>query len=146
MRKLFFAALIYMIIGLASGLYYREFTHADDFHGYTQLAIVHTHLLTLGMMFFLILIPLEKLFGLTGSKLFGWFFWVYNLGLVWTATFMVIHGTRTVDDAAGSPALDGISGAGHIILTAGIILFFALLSKRLRAGARIDHMGRPTTA
>ncbi|MGH8882555.1 MAG: DUF2871 family protein, partial [Stackebrandtia sp.] len=33
-----------MVLGLAGGLFYREFTHADDFHGDTQLSIVHTHL------------------------------------------------------------------------------------------------------
>ncbi|MBS6928970.1 MAG: DUF2871 family protein, partial [Finegoldia magna] len=43
MRRLLYAFLVYMIIGLVSGFYYRELTKAHDFTGDTQLALVHTH-------------------------------------------------------------------------------------------------------
>ena len=49
-----------MIIGLVSGFYYRELTKAHDFTGDTQLALVHTHTLILGMFMFLILLRLKK--------------------------------------------------------------------------------------
>ena len=45
MRRLLYAFLVYMIIGLVSGFYYRELTKAHDFTGDTQLALVHTHTL-----------------------------------------------------------------------------------------------------
>ena len=54
MRRLLYAFLVYMIIGLVSGFYYRELTKAHDFTGDTQLALVHTHTLILGMFMFLI--------------------------------------------------------------------------------------------
>ncbi len=60
MRKLYDAAHVYMILGVVSGLYYREFTKADDFTGDTQLALMHTHLLSLGMMGFLIVLALAQ--------------------------------------------------------------------------------------
>ena len=86
MKKLFYAAFAYMLVGVASGLFYREFTKANDFPAgeFTQLGLAHTHLLTLGFIVLLIVLALEKLFGLSRSKLFGWFFWVYNAGVILT--------------------------------------------------------------
>ena len=49
MRRLLYSFLFYMIIGLLSGFYYRELTKAHHFTGDTQLALVHTHTLILGM-------------------------------------------------------------------------------------------------
>ncbi|NUR96162.1 MAG: DUF2871 family protein, partial [Kribbellaceae bacterium] len=56
MRKIYVAAHVYMILGLISGLYYRELTKAKDFTGDSQLGVVHTHILALGMLFFLIVL------------------------------------------------------------------------------------------
>lgn len=33
MKRLYYAALTYMILGLAAGLFYREFTKANDYTG-----------------------------------------------------------------------------------------------------------------
>ncbi|WP_433253860.1 DUF2871 domain-containing protein [Streptosporangium sp. CA-135522] len=131
MRKILHTAHIYMIVGVVSGLYYREITKLNDFTGDTQLGVVHTHLLALGMLFFLIVLMLEKLFTLTASRLFTWFFWVYNTGLALTVLMMTVHGTQTVLGAQTSPVISGIAGLGHILLTAGLILLFTNLGKRL---------------
>jgi hypothetical protein len=72
MKLLFHTANFYMILGLVSGLYYRELTHLTDFEGETRLSVVHTHLLALGMLFFLIALALEKVFALSESRLFKW--------------------------------------------------------------------------
>jgi hypothetical protein len=134
MKKLFYAASVYLVLGLASGLFYREFTRANDYtaaDGFTQLSVVHTHLLTLGVVLLLIVLMLEKVFGLSRSALFGWFFWLYNAGLLISATTMVVNGVLHVLGEESSPALTGISGAGHIIMTAGLILLFLALGKRV---------------
>lgn len=131
MKKIYTTSLIYLIAGLVAGIFYREMTKAFGFTAYTQLSVLHTHLLTLGMIFFLILIPLEKVFSLTLSKWFAPFFWIYNIGLIWTVSFMVLKGTLTVLGISSGPAIDGLAGMGHIILTAGLILFFATLKSRL---------------
>lgn len=141
MKRLYYAALVYMILGLVAGLYYRELTKAEDFTGDTQLAVTHTHLLALGMLTFLIVLALEKLFSLSQSKLFSPFFWCYNAGLVITVAMMTVHGTLTVLGQEASAAISGIAGLGHILLTVGLILLFLALGKRVLATPD-DHTRR----
>ncbi|WP_327240750.1 MULTISPECIES: DUF2871 family protein [unclassified Streptomyces] len=62
------AAHVYMILGVVSGLYHRELTKHNGFDGDTQLSVVHTHLLALGMLAFLIVLALDKLFTLLGKR------------------------------------------------------------------------------
>ena len=138
MRKIYVAAHVYMILGLVSGLYYRELTKAKDFTGDSQLGIVHTHILALGMLFFLIVLVLEKQFTLTSGKLFDAFFWVYNAGLALTIGMMLVRGTMTVLGHQAGAALDGISGLGHITITLGLIFFFVNLGKCLPAKEKAD--------
>src|SRR5699024_2331271 len=113
LTTLFWAAAAYMAAGLASGLYYRELTKGNDFTGFTQTSVMHTHLLTLGMLVFLVMMALEKIFMLSRSRAFTVFFWLYNAGLVVTVAMMGVHGTRTVLGLESGPALAGISGLGH---------------------------------
>ena len=138
MRKIYVAAHVYMILGLISGLYYRELTKLNDFTGDTQLSVVHTHILALGMLFFLLVLALEKLFTLTAGKLFAAFFWVYNAGLALTVGLMIVRGTMTVLGHEPGAALDGISGLGHITITLGLIFFFVNLGKCLPAKEKAD--------
>lgn len=42
-HKLARTSMIYMILGLAFGLFDREFARIYDFTGYTQLGVLHTH-------------------------------------------------------------------------------------------------------
>lgn len=121
-----------MVIGVLSGLFYREFTKGKDFSGFTQLSVVHTHLLTLGFIVLLIVLILEKLFSLSKSRLFGWFFWTYNAGLVLTAAIMVVHGMLQASGSTDvSAAIPGIAGLGHILLSAGMVFLFLALRTRL---------------
>ena len=133
MKKLFYAAFAYMLVGVASGLFYREFTKANDFPAgeFTQLGLAHTHLLTLGFIVLLIVLALEKLFGLSRSKLFGWFFWVYNAGVILTSALLIWHGSLTVLGQEAGGMIAGIAGLGHILLTAGMVLFFLALRRAL---------------
>jgi len=135
MRRLFSAAFAYMLVGVASGLFYREFTKMNDFPEgeATQLGLVHTHLLTLGFVVLLIVLLLEKVFVLSESRLFGWFFWVYNAGLVLTSAMLVWHGCLTVLGQESSPMIAGIAGLGHILLSAGMVLLFLAIRKRVFA-------------
>ena len=135
MRKLFYAAFAYMAVGVASGLFYREFTKANGFSDaqFTQLSVVHTHLLVLGFIVLLLVLVLEKLFALSQNKLFSWFFWIYNAGLILTAAMLTLHGMQQVTGAETSKAIAGIAGTGHILLTAGMVLLFLALRNRLNA-------------
>ncbi|MFD9005616.1 DUF2871 domain-containing protein [Streptomyces sp. NPDC059582] len=135
MRKILNTAHIYMVIGVVSGLYYRELTKAEDFDGDTQLAVVHTHVLALGMLFFLIVLALEKQFTLTADRLFGWFFWIYNAGLAVTVGMMTLHGSLTVLGHASGEGIAMVAGLGHTLLTAGLVLLFVTIGKRLPAAS-----------
>ncbi|WP_433526250.1 DUF2871 domain-containing protein [Nocardia pseudovaccinii] len=141
MKTLVNTAHIYMIIGLISGFYYREITKIEHFTGQSQLGVVHTHVLALGMLFFLIVLALEKQFTLSARKsLYGWFFWLYNIGLAITVAAMTLHGTLTVLGKSSGEAIALGAGVGHILLTAGLILFFITLGKS------IDDSRTPCTA
>lgn len=127
MRRLYLAAISYAGLGLAGGLLYREVTKAFDFEGPTQLAVVHTHLLALGLLMMLIVLALDAALGISGSRSFSWFFTTYNAGLIITAATLTWHGLLQITGQPAGPAVAGIAGLGHILLTIGIgCLLFAL--------------------
>ncbi|HDL9130958.1 TPA: DUF2871 domain-containing protein, partial [Staphylococcus aureus] len=98
----------------------------------TQLSLVHTHTLILGMFMFLILLPLEKLFKLSSYYLFNWFFYVYNIGVIVTIGMMVTKGFFQVTGKSYSPeAFAGFAGIGHTGMLAGLLLLFFLLRQAI---------------
>lgn len=138
MRRLFFAATAYVIIGVSAGLFYREFTKANDFPGATQLGLAHTHLLTLGFIVLLIVLALDRAFGLSRSRLFAWFFWVYNAGVVLTSAMLIWHGMLTVLGQESSAMIAGIAGLGHIFVTAGMILLMTMIGRSVLVSRRAE--------
>ena len=54
-------ALLYAVLAMAGGVFYREFTKFNDFTAQTTLRAVHPHYFLLGMVFFLLLLLLEKI-------------------------------------------------------------------------------------
>ncbi|MEN8582704.1 DUF2871 domain-containing protein [Burkholderia sp. RS01] len=138
MKKIYYAALSYLIAGLISGLFYRSFTKANDFTGDSQLSVVHTHLLALGMLFFLAVLALDKLFTLSHLRTFNAFFWTYNASLTLTAGMIVLNGILTSQGTTPTAAIAGISGLGHIGLTAGLVLLFITLGKRVSGKATAE--------
>ena len=142
MTRLLNTAFAYILLGLASGLFYREFVKATDNVGtHTQLNTLHTHLLVLGMVMFLLILALDAIFSLTGRRSFTVFFWTYNVGLVVTVAMQAVRGILTLDGqdpTTTSAAIPGIAGLGHMLLAVGLIaLFLALrggIKDRLTAG------------
>jgi hypothetical protein len=134
LSKSFHAAWIYTLMGLLAGLFYREYTKAHDFDGRTQLAVTHTHLLALGMLFFLVVLGLTAVLPIAQLRLFTLFFWFYNAGLAVTVTMMLVHGVIQVNGNDGElPAVAGIAGLGHILITVGLVHLFLALKKGLEA-------------
>lgn len=132
-RRTFWASAIYSGLGLAGGLFYRELTrtHPDGDPG--QLGLVHTHLLMLGMFTGLVVLALERLFGLSASRFSRAFEITWHLGVLITAGMMVAKGTlTTLGMAFNDKLLAGISGTGHMLLTAAFILLFVSLGGVLR--------------
>ena len=123
MKRLMYSSALYTLLGLLSGLFYREMTKAEDFSGFSQLNVTHTHLLVLGTIMFLIFMIIEGQFKLTThTKLFNSFFYIYHVGVLVTVAMQFV---------SVSPAIAGIAGLGHIFLTIAFILFFILLGKRI---------------
>lgn len=135
MKKLFTASSIYMLAGVLSGLFYREFTKFNDFPAgeFTQLGLAHTHLLTLGFIILLIVMIIEKVFNISrNKKMFNWFFWLYNAGVAVTSAMLILHGSLTVVGRESNDAIAGVAGLGHMLIAAGMILFLLLLRRALK--------------
>jgi len=132
-QKLYVAATVYAVLGLVAGLFYREYTVAQDFTGSTQLAVAHAHLLALGFMVMLIVLALDAALKISGSRSFAWFFATYNAGLLITVGVMVWHGMLQVQGRTDvSAAVPGIAGLGHILLTVGLVSLLVSLRRPVR--------------
>jgi hypothetical protein len=132
--QLLTAVTVYTVLGLAAGLFYREFTKANGFEEgmMGQLGLAHTHILTLGMIVLLIVLVLEKTFALSSSRLFRWFFWIYNAGVVLTSSMLVWHGMLQVQGLESSKMIAGIAGMGHMFVGAGFVLLLISLFRIIR--------------
>lgn len=142
MKALYRAAIFYLTFGLISGVFYREFTRANNFPEgqFTQLSVTHTHLLALGFMMFLIFLALEKVFTFSrNKKLFNIFFWLYNAGLLTTVSMLILHGSLTVLGKESGAAISGIAGLGHIMLTIALVIFVVLLGRAIDSPTRTSE-------
>lgn len=123
-------SVVYAVLALVGGVFYREFTKFNGFEGVTSLGFVHVHYLALGVLFFLALLVLDRLFGVSArlSKLVV----AYQVGLNLTVVMMVVRGAAQVLalplSAGARAAISGIAGIGHIIL--GVSLVMVLLKVR----------------
>lgn len=127
-------ALVYAVIAIVFGIFYREFTKFSHFSGQTNLSIIHTHYFLLGMFFFLLLMLLEKSFSFSDQNI-GRILLVYHLGLNMTALGFLMRGFTQVWGMDLRPELDasisGIAGIGHILT--GVCLILLLLKIRKQA-------------
>lgn len=131
MKKLFNAAMIYLVFGLCAGVFYREFTVLNDFTGKTQLKVAHVHILVLGFLMFLMLTLFEKVFKISESKWFNKFFIVYNVGALWSMIMFLVIGVAQVKGITPGGALNGIAGLGHIVITVGFVFLFLMLKEQI---------------
>ncbi|MDW8569561.1 DUF2871 domain-containing protein [Staphylococcus shinii] len=136
MKKLMLSSAFYTLLGMLSGLFYREMSKGENFSGYSQLNVTHTHLLVLGTIMFLIFMVIEYQLKLTkNSKLFNSFFYIFHLGILVTVAMQYINGIATITGFSVSPAIAGVAGLGHIMISIAFILFFVLLNKRINANS-----------
>ncbi|EEL82589.1 hypothetical protein bcere0028_17120 [Bacillus cereus AH1271] len=131
MKKLYNAAFIYLIIGLLSGVFAREYTKAQGIKGSTMLQLVHTHVLVLGFVFCLIALALCKVFHVQETKSFRAWFVVYNVGLIFTIATMLWRGLLQVNGTDFN-GLSHMAGLGHVIISIGLVWFMILLKKSVK--------------
>ena len=136
MKRHIQVALVYAVLAMVCGVFYREFTKAYDFAGVTSLGKVHTHLFLLGMAVFLLFALFDAKLNLQRSKLYLPFMILYNAGVGIASALMLARGVTQVVaanlSAGADGALSGIAGLGHMLTAAGLILFFCMLLFALR--------------
>ncbi len=134
MKRYMNMALLYAVLAMLGGVFYREFTKFNGFTAKTTLGVVHTHYFLLGMMFFLLLLLLEKSFSFTGHKT-GSILVVYQIGLNLTAVMFVVRGVPqvlgTTLSSGMSAAISGVAGIGHILLGVSMVLLLVQLRRKV---------------
>ena len=136
MKRYMNSALLYAILAMAGGVFYREFTKFNGFTAKTTLSVVHTHYFLLGMVLFLLLVVLEKNLSFTGEKT-GRVLAVYHVGLNLTVAMLVV---REVTQVVGTnlsrgadAAISGMAGIGHILLGVSLVLLLLQIRRSVSA-------------
>ena len=136
MKRYMNTALLYAVFAMAGGVFYREFTKFNGFTGKTTLSVVHTHYFLLGMVFFLLLLLLEKNFSFTGAKT-GRVLAAYHIGLNLTAVMLAVRGVtqvlRLTLSSGMDAAISGIAGIGHILLGVSLVLLLLQINRGVAA-------------
>ena len=124
MKKFANLSIVYAVLALAGGVFYREFTKFNGFEGATSLGFVHPHYLVLGALFFVVLMTLEKNFQV--SRKLGRLLVPYQIGLNLSVVMMLVRGVTQVLavplSAGTDAAISGIAGLGHIILGVSLVM------------------------
>ena len=135
MKRYVNTALLYAILAMVGGVFYREFTKFNGFTAKTTLSVVHTHYFLLGMVFFLLLLVLEKNFSFAGPKT-GRVLALYHVGLNLTAVMLVVRGVFQVLGTAlssdMSAAISGVAGIGHILLGISLVLLLVQIKRSVK--------------
>ena len=135
MKRYMNTALLYAVLAMAGGVFYREFTKFNGFTGKTTLGVVHTHYFLLGMVFFLLLLVLEKNFSFTAAST-ARVLTVYHVGLNLTAVMFVVRGVTQVLgtplSSGASAAISGIAGIGHILLGVSLVLVLVQIRRSVK--------------
>ena len=128
-------AILYAILAMIFGVFYREFTKFNHFTGKTNLSVMHTHYFLLGMFFFLFLMLLEQNFGFSSQPNTGKLLVTYQLGLNITALGFLMRGLTQVWGTALSRTMDssisGVAGIGHILMGVSLILLLLKIKKQV---------------
>lgn len=136
MKRYMNTALLYAVFAMAGGVFYREFTKFNGFTGKTTLSVVHTHYFLLGMVFFLLLLLLEKSFSFTSEKTRRVLV-VYHIGLNLTSVMLVVRGVLQVLAPALSTgisaAISGFAGIGHILSGVSMVLLLVQIRRKVSA-------------
>lgn len=136
MKRYMNGALLYAVLAMVGGVFYREFTKFHGFVEKTALGVVHTHYFVLGMVVLLLLLVLEKNFSFTGAKT-ARILAVYHTGLNLTAVMLVVRGVTQVLGTALSSGMDaaisGMAGMGHILLGISLVLLLLQIKRSVSA-------------
>ena len=130
MKKYYLSSIVYALLALVGGVFYREFTKGFSFTGQTTLSVVHVHYFVLGTIFFLVMLLLEKSFSFTNKKI-NIAFILYHVGLNLTCIMFLVRGILQVTNQSLTTGIDamvsGFAGIGHIILGVSLVLVLVFI-------------------
>lgn len=135
MKKVMNTAIVYFILAMVAGVFYREFTKFNDFTSATVLRVLHTHLLALGVAVFLFVAILFKISNLAESKLYQRFYLLYNIGLPLMIIMMTVRGVLQVYGTEVSHSMNsmiaGIAGLTHILVATALLMLLLAVKRAL---------------
>lgn len=131
MKLLYKFAVFYVVLGLALGVFYREYTKHVGFTGDTTLSVLHVHTLVLGALFFIILMLLEHQVTLTAYKRFNLWLILYNIGLLGVLVNLTIRGLLQVQ-GSDINGLNHIAGTFHALFGIAWIWFLVIMKKAFK--------------
>lgn len=135
MKKIMNASLIYFVLAMAGGVFYREFTKWNGYTEPTTLGVLHVHLLVLGTVVFLMTALFAKVTGLEKNSLFQKFFVLYNITLPLMVLMMLIRGivqVLAVDlSKMGNGMLSGFAGLTHIGMMLSLLMLLIAIKREL---------------
>lgn len=134
MKKYIWYSFGFLIAGLCMGVFYREFSkYMGQANQYATLGLVHTHLLVLGCIMFLVIgLVVKSLEGRYHKKLFDISLIGYAVGVGTSALMLTVRGIVQILENAEkmtvsnglNQAIAGITGLCHVILGVFIVCIF----------------------
>ena len=142
MKKYYLSSIVYALLALVGGVFYREFTKGFSFTGQTTLSVVHVHYFVLGTIFFLVMLLLEKSFSFTNKKV-NIAFILYHVGLNLTCIMFLVRGILQVTNQSLTTGIDamvsGFAGIGHIILGVSLVLVLVFIYQNVFKKEKIEE-------
>lgn len=135
MKKIMNTSLIYFVLAMAGGVFYREFTKWNGYTEPTTLGGLHVHLLVLGTGVFLLAALFAKVTELEKNSLFKKFFVLYNLALPFMVVMMLIRGivqVLSIDlGKMGNGMLSGFAGLSHIGMMVALLMLLIAVKREM---------------
>lgn len=142
MKKYYLSSIVYALLALVGGVFYREFTKGFSFTGQTTLSVVHVHYFVLGTIFFLVMLLLEKSFSFTNKKT-NIAFILYHVGLNVTCLMFLVRGILQVTNQSLTTGIDamvsGFAGIGHIVLGVSLVLVLVFIYQNVFKKKKIEE-------
>ena len=133
MKRYINYSIVYAILALVGGVFYREFTKWNGFTGTTALGKTHLHLFVLGTLLYLVLALFVVNTDLGKQKEYHRFQIIYNIALPFMVLMFYVRGITQVLAIELSKGMDaaisGVSGIAHILMAVAFFFLFRGLWK-----------------
>lgn len=133
MKKYIRLSFLFLVLGIAAGVFYREFSKSlGVVNEHSTLGLVHTHLFVLGTIMVLLVGIAVIQFKKENSKIIKWAMLPYVTGVLGAASCMLARGVLEMLQKAGkmvisantNTIISAVSGLFHALLGMGLVLIF----------------------